>query len=93
MPGVRPVLVINNITVILLLELSPDKAAIGKVTQWLQERERIEGILLNHRKSQTLLADGVEPKHLTEEQRTEMNDTGLTAVRQGMRVLGAPVGT
>ena len=28
-----------------------------------------------------------------EEQRTAMNETGLTVVRQGMRVVGVPVGT
>ena len=34
-------------------------AAIGKVTEWLQERLGVEGISLNRRKSQALLADGV----------------------------------
>ena len=68
-------------------------AAIGKVTEWLQERLGIEGISLNRRKSQALLADGVGPEQLTEEQRVAMDTTGLTVVRQGMRVVGVPVGT
>ena len=52
-----------------------------------------EGISLNRRKSQALLADGVGPEQLTEEQRVAMDTTGLTVVRQGMRVVGVPVGT
>ena len=68
-------------------------AAIGKVTEWLQERLGIEGISLNRGKSQALLADGVGPEQLTEEQRVAMDTTGLTVVRQGMRVVGVPVGT
>ena len=68
-------------------------AAIGKVTEWLQERLGVEGISLNRRKSQALLADGVGPEQLTEEQREAMDTTGLTVVRQGMRVVGVPVGT
>ena len=66
-------------------------AAIGKVTEWLQERLRVEGISLNRRKSQALLADGVTPEQLTEEQRVATDSTGLTVVRQGMRVVGVPV--
>ena len=50
-------------------------------------------IYMNQRKSQTVLADGVGPEHPTEEQRVAMDDTGLTVVRQGMRVVGVPVGT
>ena len=53
----------------------------------------VEGISLNHRKSQALLADGVGPERLTEEQHTVMDNTGLTVVRQGMRVVGVHVGT
>ena len=68
-------------------------AAIGKVTEWLQERLGVEGISLNRSKLQALLADGVGPEQLTEEQREAMNATGLTVVRQGMRVVGVPVGT
>ena len=82
-----------HITVILPPERSLDVAAIGKVTEWLQERLGIEGISLNRRKSQALLADGVGPEQLTEEQRVAMDTTGLTVVRQGMRVVGVPVGT
>ena len=67
-------------------------AAIGKVTEWLRERLGVEGISLNRRKSQVLLADGIGSEHLTEEKRTEMDGTGLTVVRQGMRVVGVPVG-
>ena len=37
-PGARAVLFIDDITVILPPELSPDMATIGKVTEWLQER-------------------------------------------------------
>ena len=92
-PGARAVLFIDDITVILPPELSLDMAAIESVTEWLQERLGVEGISLNRRKSQALLADGVGPKQLTEEQRVAMDTTGLTVVRQGMRVVGVPVGT
>ena len=68
-------------------------AATGKVTEWLQERLGVERITLNRRRSQALLADGVGPEHLTEEQRVAMDNTGLTVVRQGTRVVGVPVGT
>ena len=69
-------------------------AAIGnKVTEWLQGRLGVEGISLNRRKSQALLADGVGTEQLTEEQRVAMDITGLTVVRQGMGVVGVPVGT
>ena len=92
-PGARAVSFIDDITVILPPELSLDMAAIGKFKEWLQERLGIEGILLNRRKSQDLLAAGVGPEQLTEEQRVAMDTTGLTVVRQGMRVVGVPVGT
>ena len=92
-PGARAASFIDDITVILRPELSLDMAAIGKVTEWLQERLGVEGISLNRRKSQALLADGVGPEQLTEEQRVAMDTTGLTVVRQGMRVVGVPVGT
>ena len=92
MPGTKGVSFINEITAILPPELSLDMAAIGKVTEWLQEHLGVEGISLNRRKSQALLADGVGPE-LTEEQRVAMNTTGPTVVRQGMRVVGVPVGT
>ena len=92
-PGARAVSFIDDITVILPPELSLDMAAIGKVTEWLQERLGVEGISLNRRKSQALLADGVGPEQLTEEQRVAMNTKGLTVVRQGMRVVEIPVGT
>ena len=92
-PGARAVSFIDDITVILPPELSLDMAAIGKVTEWLQERLGVEGISLNRRKSQALLADGVGPEQLTEEQRVAMDTTGLTVVRQGMRVVGVPAGT
>ena len=93
MPGARAVSFIDDITVILPPELSLDMVAIGKVTEWLQERLGVEGISLNRRKSPVLLADGVGPEQLTEEQRVAMDTTGLTVVRQGMRVVGVPVGT
>ena len=92
-PGARAVSFIDDITVILPPEVSLDMAAIGKVTEWLQERLRVEGISLNQRKSQALLADGVGPEQLAEEQRVAMDTTGLTMVRQGMRVVRVPVGT
>ena len=91
-PGARAVSFID-ITVILPPELSLDMAVIGKITEWLQERLGVEGISLNRRKSKALLADGVGPEQLTEEQRVAMDTTGLTVVRQGMRVVGVPVGT
>ena len=93
MPGARAVSFIDDITVILPPEFSLDMAAIGKGTEWLQEHLGVEGISLNRRKSQALLADGVGPEQLTEEQREAMDTTGLTVVRQGMRVVGVPVGT
>ena len=93
MPGARAVSFIDDITVILPPEPSLNMAAIGKVTEWLQERLGVEGISLNRRKSQALLADGVGPEHLTEEQRVAMDNTGLTMVRQRMRVMRVPVGT
>ena len=43
-PGARVVSFIDDITVILPPELSLDMAAIGTVTEWLQERLRVEGI-------------------------------------------------
>ena len=92
-PVARAVSFIDDITVILPPELSLDMAAIGKVTEWLQEPLGVEGISLNRRKSQALLADGVGPEQLTEEQRVAMDTTGFTVVRQGMRVVGVPVGT
>ena len=93
-PGARAVSFIDDITVILPPELSLDMAAIRKFTEWLQERLGVEGISLNRRKSQALLADGVGPEQLTEErQRVAMDTTGLTVVRQGIRIEGVPVGT
>ena len=71
-PGARAVSLVDDITVILPPELSHDMAAIGKVTEWLQERLGVEGISLNRRKSQALLADGVGPEQLTEQQRVAM---------------------
>ena len=49
--GARAVSFIGDITVILPLELSPNTAAIGNVTEYLQERLGVEGISLNRRKS------------------------------------------
>ena len=65
-PGARAVSFIDHITVILPPELTLDMAAIGKVTEWLQELLGVEGVSLNRRKSQALLADGVRPEQLTE---------------------------
>ena len=93
MPRARAVLFIDDITVILPPELSLDMVAIGKVTEWLQERLGVEGISLNRRKSQALLTDGIGSEQLMEEQRVAMDTTGLTVVRQGTRVVGVPVGT
>ena len=39
-----------------------------------------------------LLADGVGPEQLMEEQQVAMHTIGLMVVRQGMRVVGVPVG-
>ena len=74
-------------------EPSCDMAAIGKVTEWMQERLWVESISWNGRKSQALTADGVGPDYLMDEQRTAMDDTGLTVVIQGVRVVGVPVAT
>ena len=67
-PGARAVSFIDDVTVILPPELSLDMVAMGKVTEWLQECLEVEGTSLNRRKSQALLADGVGPEQLTEEQ-------------------------
>ena len=56
-PGARAVSFTDDITAILPLERSLDMTAIGKVTEWLQERLGVEGISLNRRKSQALLGD------------------------------------
>ena len=93
MPGARAVSFIDDITVVLPPELSLDMVAIGKVREWLQERLGVEGISLNQRKSQALLADGVWPEHLAEEQRVAIDNTGLMVARQGMRFVGVPVET
>ena len=94
MPGARAVSFIDDIAVILPTELFLDVAAIGKVTEWLQEHLGVEGISLNRIKSQALLADRLGPEHLTEEQRTAIiDDTALTVDRQRMRVVGVPIGT
>ena len=93
MPGARTVSFIDDITVILPPELSLDMAAIEKVVEWLRKRLGVESISLNRRKPQALLADGVRPEQLTEEQRVPTDTTGLTVVRQGMRVVGVSVGT
>ena len=61
-PGAKAVSFIDDITVILPPEPSLDMAAIGKVTEWLQEHLGAECISLNRRKSQALLADGVGPE-------------------------------
>ena len=90
--GARAVSFIG-ITVILSPERSLGMAAIGKVTEWLREHMGVEDIPLNRRKSQALPADRVGPEHLTEEQLVAMDPTGLTVVRQGMRVVGVPVVT
>ena len=79
-PGARAVSFIDDTTIILPQERSLDMAAIGKITGWLQERLGVEGVSLNRRKSQALLADGVGPDHLTEEQRMAMDKTGLMVV-------------
>ena len=92
-PRARAVSFIDDITVILPPELSLDMAAIGKVTEWLQERLGVEGISLSRRKSQDLLADGAGSEQLTEEQRVAVDTTGLTLIRQGMRAVGVSVGT
>ena len=93
MPGARAVSFIDDTTIILPQKRSLDMAAIGKIIGWLQERLGVEGVSLNRRKSQALLADGVGQDHLTEEQRMAMDKTGLVVVRQGMRDVRVPVAT
>ena len=83
---------IDDTRAILPPGLSIDMAARGKVTEWVQERLGVKCILLNRKKSQALRADGVGPENLTEEQQVAMDNTGLTVVRQGMRVVGVPIG-
>ena len=92
-PGARAASSSDDITAILPPELSLDMAAIGEVTEWLQECLGVERISLNQRISQALLADRVGPRQLTKEQRVAIDTTGLTVVRQAMRVVGVPVGT
>ena len=93
MPGARAASFTDDITVILPPERFLDMAVRGKVTGWLQEGLGVEGITLNRRKPQALLADGVGPEQLTEEPRVSLGTTGLMVVLQGMRVVGVPVGT
>ena len=90
--GARAVSFIDDIKLILPPELSLGMAAIRKVTEWLQERRGLEGISLNRNKPQTLLADGVGSEYLTDRQRVAMDNAELMVVRQGMRVVGEPVG-
>ena len=90
--GARAVSFIDT-TAILPPELSLDMAAIEKFAEWLQELQGVEDISLNRSRSQTLPANGVGQERLTGEQRAAMEDTGLTVVRQGMKVVGLPVGT
>ena len=92
-PGARVVSFIDDIAVILPPELSLDMAAIGTVTECLQERLGVESISLNRKKSQALLPNRFLPNDLTDEQRLAMDDIRLTVVGQGMRVVGIPVGT
>ena len=54
--------------------------SIAKVKDWLQEGLGAKGILLSRRKSQALLADRVGTEYLVKEQRTAMDDAGLTVV-------------
>ena len=49
--------------------------------------------LAEPKEMQVVLADGVGPEQLTEEQRGAMDTTGFTVVRQGVRVVGVPVRT
>ena len=84
---------IDDITVILPPERSLDMAAIGTVTEWLQERLGVEGISLNRTKSQALLANGVLPDDLTDEQCLAMDSIGFTVVGQGMRIVVISMGT
>ena len=59
----------DDITVILQPKLSLDMAAIGKVTELLQERQGEGGYSLNHLTLYALLAGGVGPDHLAEDVR------------------------
>ena len=68
-------------------------AAIGTVTEWLQERLGVEGISLNRKISQALLANGVLSNDFTEEQCLAVDSIGPTVVGQGMMVVGVPVGS
>ena len=77
MPGARAVPFIDDITIILPSEHSLDMVAVTKFAKWLQERLGVEDIS----KSQALLANGVGPDLLTEEQRMTIDKTGLMVVR------------
>ena len=83
MPEPRAVPFINDISVILPPELSLNMATIAIVTEWLQGRLGVECISLNRRKSQTLLliAGGVGPEHLTQDQHVTMDSTMLKVTR------------
>ena len=59
----------DDITIILQPKLSLDMAAIGKVTELLQERQGEDGYSLNHLTLYVLLAGGVGPDHLAEDVR------------------------
>ena len=68
-------------------------AAIGTVTECLQERLGVESISLNRKKLQALLPNRVLPNDLTDERRLAIDSIGLTIIGQRMRVVGVSVGT
>ena len=59
----------------------------------MKERLGATSISLNHRNLQALIADGVKPEQITDEQRISMDSTGQSVVRKVLRVAGEPVGT
>lgn len=75
--------VIDDIIAILPLERSPDIVAIGTAIEWLQERLGENGIPLNWRISQALLANEILPENLAEEQRKAVDSIGLTVSELG----------
>ena len=87
-PGARTVLLIDGITGILPPEISPEMAAIVTVTEWLQECQGVEGISVNRRKLQTLLANRIGPEYIMDERRKSTESAGLTVVQQGIETMG-----
>lgn len=75
------------------LEKSRDMSSVATLNKWLEEHPLSEEVALNRQKSKVLLPGRVGPESLSEDQQIILKSTGLTMTREGMRVVGVPVGT